>query len=99
MACASDHRPDTPDQADPASDFDNDGTPDVYDQDIDGDGDVDALDIVRVVDAFKGIFGDVTFEQVNIWGCTPDGVIDALDITLDVDAFKGFAFPCGITCP
>jgi hypothetical protein len=67
--------------------------------DIDGDGDVDGLDIVRLVDAFKGIFGDVTFEQVNIWGCTPDGVINALDITLDVDAFKGFAFPCGITCP
>ena len=67
--------------------------------DIDGDGDVDALDIVQLVDAFKGRVGGVPFEQANIRPCTPDGFIDALDITEDVDAFKGVAFPCGITCP
>jgi hypothetical protein len=67
--------------------------------DIDGDGDVDALDVAQLVDAFKARVGGVPFEQANIWGCTPDKFIDALDITEDVDAFKGLAFPCGITCP
>jgi hypothetical protein len=67
--------------------------------DIDGDGDVDALDIAQIVDAFKARVGSVPFEQANIWGCAPDTFLDALDITEDVDAFKGVAFPCGITCP
>jgi len=67
--------------------------------DTDGNGIINALDIVGLVDAFKQVAGALPFEQVNIWGCTPDGVIDALDIVLDVDAFKGFAFPCGLTCP
>jgi len=34
----SGRRPDAPDHADPASDFDGDGTPDVCDRDIDNDG-------------------------------------------------------------
>ena len=73
--------------------------------DVDGNGIVDALDISKLVDGFKGIFGTLTFEQVNIWGntvsapCTPDDTIDANDISKVVDAFKGYAFPCGITCP
>jgi hypothetical protein len=75
--------------------------------DIDGDGDVDALDIVYDVDAFKGRFANVTFEQANLWGntvsapCTPDATIDALDIVFAVDAFKGFAYPypCPVVCP
>ncbi|MEK7757652.1 MAG: hypothetical protein AAB385_10620, partial [Planctomycetota bacterium] len=67
--------------------------------DIDGDGDVDALDIANLVDAFKARVGAVPFEQANIRPAAPDAVIDALDLTEDVDAFKGIAFPYGITCP
>jgi hypothetical protein len=67
--------------------------------DIDGDGDVDALDIAQIVDAFKARVGSVPWDQANIWGCTPDTFLDALDITEDVDAFKGIAFPCDITAP
>jgi len=66
-----------------------------------GDGGVDALDISRIVDAFKGIFTSTTFQQVNLWGigCIPDTTIDALDIVNDVDAFRHYPFPCGVTCP
>lgn len=68
--------------------------------DTSGEGDVDALDLVRLIDAFRGIFGGgTTFEQVNHWGCTPDKSIDALDIALGVEAYKGFPYPCGVSCP
>lgn len=68
--------------------------------DVDGDGDVDGLDVSRIVDGFKGIFGGgATFQHLNLWGCTPDKFLDGLDISLDVDAFKGFQFPCSMTCP
>ena len=66
--------------------------------DVDGSGIVDARDISKVVDAFKG-YALTPFEAVNIWPCTPDDTIDANDISKVVDAFKGVAFPCGITCP
>jgi hypothetical protein len=68
--------------------------------DADGDGDVDALDIVRIVNSFRGRYGPgMIFEQANLWGCLPDYTIDALDITVDVDAFRGFRFPCAASCP
>lgn len=68
--------------------------------DLNGDGSVDAIDVVRVVDAFRGIYGGgATFEQVNHWGCTPDELIDALDITLEIDSFRGLPYPCGVVCP
>lgn len=68
--------------------------------DVDGDGDVDGLDVSRIVDGFKNIFGGgTTFQQLNLWGCVPDKFIDALDISLDVDAFKGRPYPCALTCP
>jgi len=67
--------------------------------DTDGDGDVEATDIAHVVNAYKGIFGSLTFEQVNLWGCVPDAFIDALDVGMNVDAFKGRPFPCTVTCP
>lgn len=65
-----------------------------------GNSNVDALDIVRVIDAFRGIFsGGTTFEQVNHWGCTPDKTIDALDIALEIDAYRGKPYPCSMVCP
>jgi len=67
--------------------------------DMDGDDDVDALDITSLINGFKGLFGPYTFEQFNIWPCVPDTFLDALDIASDVDAFKGFAFSCPIVCP
>jgi hypothetical protein len=67
--------------------------------DIDGDTDVDAIDIAILINTFKGLLGAPAFEQANLWGCTPDSVINALDIAVDVDAWRGFAFPCDITCP
>jgi hypothetical protein len=68
--------------------------------DLDHDADADALDIVNVVDGFKGTFAaGMTFEQINVWACKPDEVINALDVSVTVDAFKGFAYPCAMTCP
>lgn len=68
--------------------------------DVTGDNNGDALDIVRLVDAFRGIFGGgTTFQQVNHWACTPDKFIDALDIVSGVDAFRGIDYPCIMTCP
>jgi len=68
--------------------------------DVTGDGIVDGIDIVTIVNAFKGIYGGgTTFEQVNIWPCTPDKLIDGLDIVSDIDAFRGIPFPCTTVCP
>lgn len=68
--------------------------------DVDGDADIDALDIVRLVDAFKGIYPPGALKDaVDLWRCIPDDGIDALDITLDVDAFRGLSFPCAASCP
>lgn len=67
--------------------------------DVTGNNVVDALDVVRLVDAFRGIFTGTTFQQVNHWGCTPDKTIDALDIVSDVDAFRGLPYSCPMTCP
>jgi len=67
--------------------------------DVDNNGIVNAIDITNLVNGFKSLFGPFTFEQFNIWACTPDNFLDALDIASDVDAFKGFAFSCPIVCP
>lgn len=66
---------------------------------VDGDLDVDAIDILLIVNKFKNLPGATAFEPVNLWGCTPDGVIDAFDIVSGVDAFKGVVYPCGLVCP
>jgi hypothetical protein len=67
--------------------------------DIDHDGDVDAIDVTKLVTAFKGSYGSSTFEQLNLFGCVPDDAINALDITFCVDAVKELPFPCAIVCP
>jgi len=67
--------------------------------DVDGNGVVNSIDVANEVNAFRGFFGTLTFEALNLYGCTPDGVINALDITFCVDANKELAFPCAIVCP
>jgi len=67
--------------------------------DVDNNGSVNALDVSNLVNAFKGLYGPFTFEQMNLYGCVPDDVLNALDITLDVDAVRGLAYPCSVVCP
>jgi hypothetical protein len=69
---------------------------------VDGIGIVNVLDINAVVACAKNQFGIASFEQCNVWACTPSSLIDVLDIAVTVDALKGipFARPCPtLVCP
>ena len=62
-----------------------------------GDGIVDAIDVVAMVDRFKSTPGAPPGPWCDLYGNRPtQGVnfnIDAFDIVLAVDAFKGFDYP------
>jgi len=73
--------------------------------DLDHDNDVDAIDVVLMVDAYKGFFnkpGYASFEAANLAACPtppqPNGIIDAIDVVVVVDAFKGFPYYCSPPC-
>ncbi len=66
--------------------------------DIDNDGDVDAIDVTLVVNAFKHLPGSVATVQADLYPCIPDGNIDAIDVAVSVDAFKGFPYYCSPPC-
>jgi len=57
------------------------------------DGNVNALDVVGVVDKLKQVLGAPSITQADLFPGLPDQVVNALDITLVVDALKGLAFP------
>ncbi len=65
---------------------------------------VTILDVVRIVDAFSGVFEDgVTLQAVDLWGtgstpCVPDRGIDIIDMTSALDAFSGASLPCPNPC-
>jgi len=62
------------------------------------DGTVDAIDILAIVDALKGVPQALPMYAVDLYGCTPNQIIDAIDIVGDVDAFKGYPYPKS-SCP
>lgn len=66
--------------------------------DVDDDGDVDSIDIVLVIDAYKGIFVGASLEEVDLYPCVPNGYIDALDIVMVLDAYKGIPYYCSQPC-
>lgn len=62
-----------------------------------GDGMVNALDVVGMVDQFRGVAGAPPRPWCDLFGNSPtQGAklsIDALDIVSVVDAFRGFSYP------
>jgi len=61
------------------------------------------IDLVRVVDAFRGI-GNIPLYSVDLWGadaaaCLPQRVVDVFDMTRAIDAFRQLPFPCVPPCP
>ncbi len=72
--------------------------------DTDGNCVVNFLDIVCVLDAFKGIFTEVCTPQSADLVATfdpcaaPDGVVNMMDISWVVDIFQGAPFPCDDPC-
>lgn len=56
------------------------------------DGVVDVIDIVALIDAFKGMPGAPPLYAADLYGCIPNQVIDAIDIAVDVDAYKGRSY-------
>jgi hypothetical protein len=69
--------------------------------DIDGDGDVDGLDVTHQVNKFRNSSGAfskaVTKVQPNFVDLNAD--VNAIDIVSAVDAFRGFAYPYSGPCP
>ena len=53
---------------------------------------MDAIDIVALIDAFKGMPGAPPLYVADLFGCIPNQAIDALDIAVEVDAFRGFSY-------
>jgi len=69
--------------------------------DMSGDGNVDLDDIVSVLDAFAGVFVNITLERADIGPCLPNGSIDLDDIVHVLDAFAGIPYElsCPAVCP
>jgi choice-of-anchor B domain-containing protein len=57
------------------------------------DGQVDAIDVVGLVNKFRGVPGAPSLPQTDLHPGRPNRLVDALDIAVAVDAFKGFAYP------
>lgn len=53
----------------------------------------DALDIVGLVDRFRGVSSAPPTVSADLYPDVPDQTINALDITVEVDAFRGFDYP------
>lgn len=66
--------------------------------DLDLDGDVDGVDVVLVVDAFKSIYGGTTLERADVFPCIPNGIINGLDVVVVVDAYKELPYFCSPPC-
>jgi len=56
------------------------------------DGEVDALDIVGLVDAFKHADGAPSLFVADIFSCSPNQIIDAIDIVGCLDAYKHISY-------
>lgn len=66
--------------------------------DMDDDNDLDAIDIVLVVNGFRGIFAGTTPERCDVYPCVPNGIVDALDVVVTVDAWRGLPYFCSPPC-
>lgn len=65
--------------------------------DTDNDGIRDESDIIRVVDAFHGQFGDTPFQAVDLAGCIANRGIDFADVNAVIGAVNGIDY--GADCP
>jgi len=67
--------------------------------DLNNDGNVNAIDVVLIVDKFKELPGAISTEVADIHPCVPNGIINALDVVIEVDAVKEVPYFCSIPCP
>ncbi len=61
-------------------------------------GIVDIVDVLAVVDRFKGLPAAPPMAQVDLYPQSPNGVIDILDIVSCLNAFRGIPYPFGGPC-
>ena len=59
---------------------------------------VNALDAICILLLVAGTPADCTFEDADIWPCTPDGYINVFDIFEVLDVIEGEGFPCAGPC-
>jgi len=67
--------------------------------DIDNSGGVDLGDLLQMIDAFSGNFGNLTLQNVDIMPCEPNGEVDLEDLLVMLSAFTGTEVACGRPCP
>jgi choice-of-anchor B domain-containing protein len=65
------------------------------------DGQVNALDVVAIVNKFRQEPGAPSLLEADLFPAQPDQVVNALDVTVSVDAFRGlgYPFPGPAPCP
>jgi hypothetical protein len=67
--------------------------------DVDGNGEVSAVDIAHIVDVIaQRIHGDVTVAGANVWDCLLDNSVNALDIVEAVNTLRSAPSLCPSPC-
>ena len=66
--------------------------------DVDGDTDVDIIDVSYLVNKMKDLFVPFSVAAMDFAPCDPDGKINVMDLAEDVDALKGLGYPCSFPC-
>jgi hypothetical protein len=67
--------------------------------DVDDSGDVDAADIIAVLDGFAETDPGVLLGAVDLAPCDPNDFIDLDDILAVLDAYDQGTYPCPAPCP